>query len=169
MGYTSNRYRIAEDCLIGNIKEKIANYDLLTVIMICLDTEKDAKYDGILKLLGVLFSEETTTAEKKQILQDDFNIPMTQTLEKKVTNMGSLADGIEARGIKKGIALGKAEGVAIGKAEGVALGKSEGIANTLKAISLVQAGKYAIEEIASLSGLSVDEVKALQAELSAKA
>ena len=83
--------------------------------------------------------------------------------------MGSLADGIEARGIKKGIALGKAEGVAIGKAEGVALGKSEGIANTLKAISLVQAGKYAIEEIASLSGLSIDEVKALQAELSAKA
>ena len=56
-----------------------------------------------------------------------------------------------------------------GKSEGVALGKSEGIANTLKAISLVQAGKYAIEKIASLSGLSVDEVKALQAELSAKA
>ncbi len=53
--------------------------------------------------------------------------------------------------------------------KGVALGKSEGIANTLKAISLVQAGKYAIEEIASLSGLSVDEVKTLQAELSAKA
>ena len=53
-------------------------------------------------------------------------------------------------------------------ARGMELGKSEGIANTLKAIGLVQAGKYAIEEIASLSGLSVDEVKALQAELSAK-
>ena len=71
--------------------------------------------------------------------------------------MGSLADGIEARGIEIGIARGRE------------LGKSEGVDNTIKAISLVQAGKYAIEEIASLSGLSVDEVKALQAELSAKA
>ena len=53
--------------------------------------------------------------------------------------------------------------------KGVALGKSEGIDNTLKAISLIKAGKYAIEEIASLSGLTVEQVKALQAELTAKA
>ncbi len=73
--------------------------------------------------------------------------------------MGSLADGIEADGIKKGIELGKAEGVALGKSEGV-----ESVV-----LAMLKAGKYAIEEIASLSGLSVDEVKALQAELSAKA
>ncbi len=71
--------------------------------------------------------------------------------------MGSLADGIEARGIKKGRKLGKAEGL------------EEGVDNTIKAISLIKDGKYAIEEIASLSGLSVEKVKALQAELSAKA
>ncbi|MCR5661800.1 MAG: hypothetical protein K6G50_06695 [bacterium] len=148
---TITSYHIAETSLVSNVKEDAANYDLLTVIMICLDTEKDAKFDGILKLLGVLFSEGTTPAEKKQILQDDFNIPMTQTLEKKVTNMGSLADGIEARGIEKGMELGKSEGI-----ESVVL-------------AMLKAGKYAIEEIASLSGLSVDQVKALQAELTAKA
>ena len=160
-------YHIAETSLVGNVKEDTANYDLLTIITICLDTEKDAQYDGILKLLGVLFSKETTPAEKKQILQDDFNIPMTQNLERTVYNMGSLADGIEARGIKIGRELGKAEGVALGKAEGVAIGKSEGIESMV--LAMLKAGKYAIEEIASLSGLSVDKVKALQAELSAKA
>ena len=129
------------------MRQQLTNYDLLTIIMICLDTEKNAKYDGILKLLGVLFSKEATPAEKKQILQDDFNIPMTQNFERKVAYMGSLADGIEARGIKKG--------------------KSEGIESMV--LAMLKAGKYAIEEIASLSGLSVDEVKALQAELSAKA
>ena len=46
-------------------------------------------------------------------------------------------------------------------------GKSEGIESMV--LAMLKAGKYAIEEIASLSGLSVDEVKALQAELSAKA
>ena len=54
-----------------------------------------------------------------------------------------------------------------GKSEGVAIGKSEGIESVV--VAMLKAGKYAIEEIASLSGLSVDEVKALQAELTAKA
>ncbi len=58
---------------------------------------------------------------------------------------------------------GKSEGIAIGKAEGLELG----LDNTLKAIGLIQAGKYALEEIASLSGLSVENVKAIQAEISA--
>ena len=51
--------------------------------------------------------------------------------------------------------------------KGVALGKSEGVESVV--LAMLNAGKYAIEEIASLSGLSVDQVKALQAELSAKA
>ena len=156
---TITSYHITETNLVGNVKEELTNYDLLTIIMICLDTEKNAKYDGILKLLGVLFSKEATPAEKKQILQDDFNIPMTQNFERKVAYMGSLADGIEARGIKKGKELGKSEGIAIGKSEGI-----ESVV-----LAMLKAGKYAIEEIASLSGLSVDEVKALQAALSAKA
>ncbi len=51
--------------------------------------------------------------------------------------------------------------------KGVALGKSEGVESVV--LAMLKAGKYAIEEIASLSGLSVEKVKALQAELSAKA
>ncbi len=144
---TITRYRIAEDNLIGNAKEELANYDLLTIIMICIDTKNNCDFNEILKLLGVLFSKQTTPAEKKHILQEEFNIPMTQNLERKISNMGSLADGIEADGIKKG--------------------KSEGIETMV--VAMLKAGKYAIEEIASLSGLSIDEVKALQAELSAEA
>ncbi|MCR5662009.1 MAG: PD-(D/E)XK nuclease family transposase [bacterium] len=44
-------------------------------------------------------------------------------------------------------------------------GKAEGIDNTIKAIGLIKAGKYTLEEIASLSGLPVDKVEALQASL----
>ena len=60
--------------------------------------------------------------------------------------MGSLADGIEEEAMEEGI--------------------ERGIKSMV--LAMLKAGKYAIEEIASLSGLSVDEVKALQAELSAK-
>ncbi len=70
---------------------------------------------------------------------------------------------IESKSLERGRELGKAEGIELGKAEGLELG----LDNTLKAIGLIQAGKYALEEIASLSGLSVENVKAIQAKISA--
>ncbi len=79
---------------------------------------------------------------------------MNEVLEKYKTQ---LETQLERKIMEKGRRLGKAEGL------------EEGVDNTLKAISLIKAAKYAIEEIASLSGLSVEKVKALQAELSAKA
>ena len=51
------------------------------------------------------------------------------------------------------------------RTEGRQEGRAEGIDNTIKAISLIKAEKYTLEEIASLSGLPVDKVKALQASL----
>ena len=51
------------------------------------------------------------------------------------------------------------------RAEGRDEGRSEGVNNTLKAIGMLKAGKYSLEDIASASGLSIDEVKALQASL----
>lgn len=59
-----------------------------------------------------------------------------------------------------------AEGEANGIEKGLKLGKKEGVSNTFKAISMLKSGKYAIEDIASASGLSVKEVKELQASLS---
>ena len=51
------------------------------------------------------------------------------------------------------------------RAEGRDEGRSEDVNNTLKAIGMLKAGKYSLEDIASASGLSIDEVKALQASL----
>lgn len=60
---------------------------------------------------------------------------------------------------------GRREGRAAGRKEGRKEGRAEAIDNTLKALSFIKAEKYAPEEIASLSGLSLDEVKALQESL----
>lgn len=50
---------------MGNVKEKIENYDLLTAIMICLGTTDDNS-SGILKLLEVLLSTEREVEEKRR-------------------------------------------------------------------------------------------------------
>ena len=55
------------------------------------------------KLLEVLLSSERGTKEKKKILQKEFNIKMTQELEREVSEMCNLSDGVEQKGIAKGI------------------------------------------------------------------
>jgi flagellar biosynthesis/type III secretory pathway protein FliH len=72
------------------------------------------------------------------------------------------AEGI-AVGKAKGIAVGKAEGIAVGKAEGIAVGKAEG--KTEERLRILEqlltnprTASMPAQELASLCGLSVDEV-----------
>ena len=101
------RYRLTEENLIGNVKEPVQNYDLLSVVILCLGGEDRENYGGVLKLLDVLLSPEAGIAEKRRVLQDDFDIPMTETLESEVQTMCNLSQGVIALGIEKG----KAEGL----------------------------------------------------------
>ena len=103
---TITRYFMQEENLIGKVLEKRENYDLMTVIMICLGHSGSDRYEGILKLLDVLLSSEKEVGEKKKILQEDFDIRMTKALESEVSIMCNLSKGIEESGIKKGIKEG---------------------------------------------------------------
>lgn len=104
---TINRYRMVEENVVGDVQEKTEDYDLLSLVMIGLGDANEKNYDGILKLLGVLLSSKATPAEKKQILQDEFNIPMTQTMDREVSLLCNLSQGVwkdgEAHGLEKGI------------------------------------------------------------------
>ena len=68
---TITRYRLVEEHLVGEGKEPVRNYDLLSIIMLCLGGPDGANYDGVLRMLDVLLSNETSEAEKRKILQDD--------------------------------------------------------------------------------------------------
>lgn len=100
---TITRYVIQEENLVGDITERKKNYDLFSVVMICLGHDVDDKYTGILKLLDVLLSSEKKPEEKKKILQDDFDIKMTKELESEVQTVCNLSKGVEENGMKKGI------------------------------------------------------------------
>ena len=95
------RYYIAEENLVGSVKERKADYDLMAAVMICLGKERDSGTD-LLKLLNVLLSTETGSQDKCQILEEDFHIRMTQTLESEVSLMCNLSKGVEEKGIEKG-------------------------------------------------------------------
>ena len=99
---TITRYSMQEENVVGQFHAKREDYDLASVIMVSLGSHKRKKND-LLRLLNVLLSQELNPTAKKQILADDYQIPMTHDIEEGVENMGSLWDRAVAKGVDKGI------------------------------------------------------------------
>ena len=96
--------------MVGCVKEAVQNYDLMTLLMICLGRPEDTDCD-ILKLLDVLLSNEIEATEKQQVLQNDFGIPMTRELEGGLQDMCNLGEAIARENMAKGRAEGMAKGI----------------------------------------------------------
>jgi len=58
-------------------------------------------------LLQVLLSSKIEKDEKKQILSEEYDIPMTRELESEVLEMCNLSKGIREQGVQQGIGLGE--------------------------------------------------------------
>ena len=116
---TITRYRLVEEHLVGEATEPVKNYDLLSIILLCLGGPEGEHYGGILRLLDVLLSNETSEAEKRKILEDEYKIPMTQAMERKVSVMCNLSKGVIEKGFAKGMTEGMAQGMAQGMAHGI--------------------------------------------------
>ena len=92
--------------------EERKNYDLLSVVMVCFNDKRieqrvedgmDGEYPAdLVRLLSVLLSSKVEREEKKQILADEYKIPMTRELESEVSLMCNLSKGIKEQGIGLG-------------------------------------------------------------------
>ena len=87
-------YSLEQHNLIGKTKEEKKNYDLITVVMICLGNSDDKNYKGLLKMLDVLLKKGMPAAEKKRILQEEFSIIISSNMEREVSQMCDLGIGL---------------------------------------------------------------------------
>ena len=94
---TITAYSMKERNLVGSVAEKEENYDMLTVLTVCLGGFGDENYEGILRMLDVLLSDRILPEEKKKILKDEFDIAMTKTMEREAMEMCNLSQGIVDR------------------------------------------------------------------------
>lgn len=94
---TISSYSVEETNVVGNVKEQKRNYDLLTVLTVCLGSSSDKNYKGLLKMLDVLLSDRVEPEKKKDILQNEFDITMTKTMEREAMEMCNLSQGIVDR------------------------------------------------------------------------
>lgn len=101
---TITAYSMNEQNIVGEVAEQRENYDLLTVLAIGLGGgHGDKNYEGLLKMLEVLLSDEVLPEEKKKILKREFDIAMTKTMEREAMEMCNLSKGIVDRTIIKDI------------------------------------------------------------------
>ena len=128
---TITKYDIQPSPLVGNFKGK-ARYDLMTGVMICLGKETIEEKGSLLRLLEILLTETLTPVEKKNILQDEYDITVANQEKEGVALMCNLADLIEEKGIEKG--------------------RMEMIQNMYKS-------NLSIEEISEIANLSIDKIK----------
>lgn len=131
--------------MIGNAAEKSENYDLMSVVTICLGKPDAENYTGILKFLDVLLSSSRAAAEKKKILEEEFGVAMSEELEREVLIMCNLSQGVKAEGREEGIGIGREEGIGIGEMRML--------------MRLVQEGDLKPERAAEKANMTVEEFK----------
>ena len=114
-GYAENtitEYGIQKRNIAGMFPDDKGRYDLMSVIMICLSKKvvQAEETTKLQRLLGTLLSSEMTKAEKKDIMESEYGIPMKQEIERRVNTMCNLGEAIEERGIEQGIEQGMERG-----------------------------------------------------------
>lgn len=99
---TITRYSLKPEAIIGNAVEAPENYDLINIVMVCLGKMEEWNDNNLIKFLGVLFQNELSAREKKDILERDFDIPMTETFESEVDDMCNLSQGVAEKAMQQG-------------------------------------------------------------------
>ena len=104
------------------------------------------------RLLSALFSEKLSAAEKIDIINNEYDIPVANNIMEEVNIMCNLSQGIEDKALEAGKAVGLAEGKTIGLAEGKTAAQIDIILNMYK-------NNFTVEQIALATQHKVDEVK----------
>ena len=156
--YSITSYHMTEKNIIGQVKADRHHYDLLNVVMICLGNKKYTELTGLLRLLNMMMVDNyLTKQEKRQILTEEFDVEITPKLEKGVEKMCNLSEGIEQKGIAKGIEIGQEKGRKQGQ-------EDEKLASARR---MIAKGKFTAEDISESVDLPLERVKKLMQEQSA--
>ena len=89
---------------------------MVSMMMICLG-QPDRKQEDIIHLLSVLLSTEMDPDVKKEILEREYDIPMTVEMKRESETMCGIGHAIARKNLEKGIEQGLAKGRLEGKQE----------------------------------------------------
>ena len=122
---------------------------MVSMMMICLG-QPDSRQEDIIHLLSVLLSTEMDPDVKKDILEREYNIPMTVEMKKEAETMCGIGHAIARKNLEKGRLEGKQEGRLEGRQEE----RESNIVAMLKE-------KIPMETISRITHYSLDQIQKL--------
>ncbi len=143
---TITSYHITEKQIYGDYHRPKESYDLMQFIMVGLGNKAMNDKTAAQRLLSTLLAKKNLKQDKKNIYEE-YNIPLNRNYEEAIGDMCNLSQGL----------------ISDGRAEGKIEGKNEAKKEFIK--NLLANGSFTHENIASLVGLSVDEVEKIISEL----
>ena len=133
------------------------NYDMVSMMMICLG-QPDSRQEDIIHLLSVLLTTEMDPDMKKQILEREYNIPMTVERKKEAETMCGIGHAIARKNLEKGMEQGLAKGLEKGRLEGRQEGRQEERESNIVAMLKE---KIPMETISRITHYSLDQIQKL--------
>ena len=119
---TITKFSLSAENIVGNYFSEKSNYDLMTGILVCIsnkiNTDEELKSDDERKLIGllkILFSDELLNHEKKETLQNDYDIKMNENIDRELMDMCNLGYGVYERGMERGMERGIERGMEKGE------------------------------------------------------
>ncbi|MBQ7916268.1 MAG: hypothetical protein IJ315_05725 [Firmicutes bacterium] len=94
-----NRYKMEEEQVIGEMVLERQDYDKIAVVLINLGEKAQG---GILRMLEVLLSKERSLESRKEILEQEFMIPMNSQMKEGLEEMCNYSTGVYLDGHTKG-------------------------------------------------------------------
>ena len=95
---TATSFRIEPRSLLGNAKYPCADYDMLEVVMLCLNDADPGSSEGVLGMLEVLLATGVGAGEKVAALRDEYGMIMTDSMNEEVGDMCNLSEGVLEEG-----------------------------------------------------------------------
>ena len=140
-----NVYDMQERHLLHITKAEKSHYDLLSIIMIYLGADNSS--NDLIRFLNLLFRDTAkSAAEKKKILESEFDLDISSDMEKEMNTMCNLSESIFEQGIVQGIEQGREQGIAQGESGMI--------------LSMLRKG-YDLTSIADISQWSINKIEQL--------
>lgn len=104
---TITEYKITREALHGE-DPTVHRYDLMTAVMVCLGDQSNHDGTALHEMLSVLLSDKIRPQKKADILNQQFDIPITKGEVEDMCNLSDLiAEKAIAEGMEKGMEKGK--------------------------------------------------------------
>ena len=126
---------------------------MVSMMLICLG-QPGRKQEDIIHLLSVLLSTEMGPDVKKEILEREYDIPITVEMKKEAETMCGIGHAIARKNLEKGIEQGIEKGLEKGRLEGKQEEREANIVAMLKE-------KVPMATISRITHYSLDQIQKL--------